>query len=74
MGLGGIFLSKKIICVPFTKNCYFITKGDNMFDAEGPKVDENIATMIASSHFITFPLSGICLLAGLLRLPKSNND
>ncbi|MBO1050648.1 MAG: hypothetical protein HEQ25_01090 [Dolichospermum sp. DET73] len=72
LGLGGFFMAKRTVCVPLTYECYFVTEGNNVLDAKGLKVDPSLASIVQTSPYILFPLSGILLLVGLLRLPKSD--
>ena len=65
LGLGSIQLSKNVMCM--FNECILITSGDNLFNAKGSKIDSGTASLIGTLPMITFGISGVCLIAGLVK-------
>lgn len=65
LGLGSVKLSQNVMCM--FGECMLITSGDNLLNAKGSKIDSGTASLIGALPMITFGISGICLIAGLVK-------
>jgi hypothetical protein len=67
VGIGLWLFAQKIMCIPLSNQCYLVTSGDSIFNAQGPQINSTVATTSAPASYLFLGIGSISLLAGLIK-------